>query len=145
MPTSLSPDRTESTSAATFGVGEADRDVWMGPAERAHEWRDGIDGQGRQRDEVEMTRNDAGDRVDLGPHGVERPHHRTSRGHERLACRREPRAAADALEQLDPELSLERVDRMRERWLGDEARGRRGRERALVDDRDARIAAGGSP
>ncbi len=71
-----------------LGVGEADRDVGMGPAERAHEWRDGIDGQGRQRDQVEMTRNDAGDRVDLGAHGVERPHHLTSRGHERLACRR---------------------------------------------------------
>ena len=137
MPTSLSPDRTESTQRRdVLGVGEAHRDVRVGAAERADERRDGIDGERRQGDEVEMTGDDAGDGVDLGPEGVERPHHLASRGHERLACRRQRRAAADAMEQLDSELALERADRVGERWLGDEAGRGGGRERALVDDRE---------
>ena len=114
-------------------MGETDRDVGVGRAECSDEWRDGVDGQGRQRHQVEMTGNHAGDRVDLGAHRVECSHHLTRRRHEGLAGRGEPRAAADALEQLDAELSFESVDRMRERRLSDEAGGRRGRERALVD------------
>ena len=115
-------------------VGEAHHHAGMGLAEGADERGHRVDGERRQGHEVEAPAHHVGHRGHLGPGGIDGSQDLPGRRHEGLAGRRQPRPPADPVEQLDAQVAFERPDRVRQRRLGHEAGGGRGREGAVLDD-----------
>ena len=99
------------------GVGERDVDAGVREPERAHQRRDGIDGERGERDEVETPGGEPGHRLDRGATGLDVAQHLARRLDQRLAGRGEHHPAPDPVEQRRPELGLELADGLRHRGL----------------------------
>ena len=102
---------------------------------RAGELGERVDGERRERGDLERPGAQLGDLADGAARVLEREE-RLARGPDQRAPRVGQREAApDAVEELCAELAFERAQRLRERGLGDVQPRRRRRERAVLDDR----------
>ena len=103
--------------------------------QRQHERH--VDGPHRVQDaDVDVTGLDAGQRLQLGPRGIELVEDPARPRDEQLARLGQRDAAGGALHQCEPDLLLEALDLLRECRLGDVLTRRRAGEMALVGDRD---------
>ena len=108
----------------------------MQRAEAAHERRERIDRERRQRDEVERARVELPHRADRVEHERALPDHPPGRPLEGAAGVGDDHGPTDPIEQPHTELGLEPPDALRQRRLGDADRVGAGGEAAVVEDRE---------
>ena len=117
-----------------LGVGERHGDAWVRGAERAGEGRDRVDGERRERAQVEPSRFEPADCRHRGAGHLHVAQRLAGGSDERLTRGGERHAAADAVEEGSAELGFELADRLRHRRLRNELGQRGAGEAALVDD-----------
>ena len=105
-----------------LGLDDPYRHGGMGAAEGTDERSSRMNGERRQANQVEVARLESDDVGHRGPGDGRVAQGLTRRAEDRLACRRQADRSRRPIEQLDPELGLERPHGLRQRRLGDHRR-----------------------
>ena len=125
---------TRFDAGRVLGLGNAHDHARMRDPEPPHQARERIDGERRQRYDVEGSSVERADGADRVEHERALAHEPPGRSLEGTAGVRERDAAAHPVEQADAELGLEPADTFRERRLCHVQAVGAGREAAVVDD-----------
>ena len=119
----------------SFRLEDADGHAVVGPAEPADQPGERLAGECREGADVEPAGGESGHAGDGGRRPLEAPQGLPGRADERFARRSRPEPAADAMEERDPALALERAQGLRHRRLGRPQLQRGQGDATLVDDR----------
>jgi hypothetical protein len=130
---SVAHERTDAVSALRLAHEHLEARVVF--TEAADQGRHRVDGERRERGDLQHPGDELADLADGGSRGVERAQRLARGSDESFAGGREAQPAPDAVEELGAYLALERVQSLRERGLRDVQPPRSARHATVLDDR----------